>query len=114
MQRQLWISGIVGWVTLIDLATGITFAENDSKVCENCIKGKLSQSKFPTSERRAKKPLWLIHSDLCGPMQTATPSGNKYLLTFIDDYSRFTVLRLIKSSSRSSKRIHRFNVNEIW
>lgn len=41
----------------------------------------------------------LIHSDLCGPMPTATPSGNRYFLTLIDDYSRFTVIRLLKSKA---------------
>lgn len=66
-------------------------------VCEHCIKGKLSPTKFSESKRREKEPLRLVHSNLCGPMQTATPSGNKYFLTLIDDYSRFTVVRLLKS-----------------
>lgn len=39
----------------------------------------------------------LMYSDLCGPMQTAIPNGNKYFLTLIDNYSRFTVVRLLKS-----------------
>ena len=37
---------------------------------------------------RATKPLELIHTDVCGPMKTSTISGNRYFLTFIDDYSR--------------------------
>lgn len=50
----------------------------------------------------------LIHSDLYGPMQTETSSGNRYLLTLIDDYSRFTVVRLIKSKTEVSKVIQEY------
>lgn len=47
----------------------------------------------------------LIHSDLCGPMQTATPQGNKYFLMLIDDYSRFIVVRLLKSKDEVSQAV---------
>ena len=30
----------------------------------------------------------LVHSDVCGPMLTASYGGAKYFVTFIDDYSR--------------------------
>ncbi|KAI5340787.1 hypothetical protein L3X38_020061 [Prunus dulcis] len=33
-------------------------------------------------------PLELIHSDVCGPMQSTTIRGNRYFLTFIDDCTR--------------------------
>ena len=29
-----------------------------------------------------------MHSDVCGPMQTASNSGKKYIVTFVDDYTR--------------------------
>lgn len=81
-----------------ELATGIKISNCSDKIaCEHCIKGKLAQLKFPVSKHREKEPMRLVHSDLCGPMQTATPSGNRYFLTLIDDYSRFTVVRLLKS-----------------
>jgi len=80
-----------------ELVTGVKVtACFDETVCEYCIKGKLAQTKFPESKRRAKEPVRLIHSDLCGPMQTATPTGNKYFLTLIDDYFCFTIIRLLK------------------
>lgn len=80
------------------IATGIKITACSKEIiCEHCIKGKLAQTKFPKSKRREKEPMRLIHSDLCGPMQTATPNGNKYFLTLIDDYSRFTEVRLLKT-----------------
>lgn len=81
-----------------ELSTGIRVSTcSEEVVCESCIKGKLTQTKFTASKLREKEPMRLIHSDLCGPMQTATPSGNRYFLTLIDDHSRFAVVRLIKS-----------------
>jgi hypothetical protein len=38
--------------------------------------------------RRAKEILELIHSDICGPMQTLSIGGAKYFLTFIDDFPK--------------------------
>jgi hypothetical protein len=40
--------------------------------CDTCAKVKMSQLPFSQSKTRSSKPLDLIHSDLCGPMQTAT------------------------------------------
>lgn len=71
------------------LATGIDITTCcEEIVCEHCVKGKLTQTKFLESRRREKEPMRLIHSNLCGPMQTATPNGNRYFLTLIDDHSR--------------------------
>lgn len=30
----------------------------------------------------------MVHSDVCGPMETTSVGGAKYVVTFIDDYSR--------------------------
>ncbi|GBN65162.1 hypothetical protein AVEN_23979-1 [Araneus ventricosus] len=38
----------------------------------------------------------IIHSDLCGSIESATLSGERYVLTFVADYSLFCELRLIK------------------
>ncbi|KFD60150.1 hypothetical protein M514_27678 [Trichuris suis] len=80
------------------LATGIDVKMcGKSVICESCVKGKITQKRFQKGMRRSVRPLDLVHSDLCGPMPTITPSGNRYMLTLIDDYSRFTVVRLLRS-----------------
>ncbi|RDY00767.1 hypothetical protein CR513_16005, partial [Mucuna pruriens] len=38
---------------------------------------------------RAKDVLELIHTDICGPFPTASWNGQQYVITFIDDYSRY-------------------------
>lgn len=60
----------------------------------------MSRFKFPhKSENRAKSILDLVHSDVCGPMQTMSPSGKRYILTFIDDYSKYAVIYLLAHKS---------------
>jgi hypothetical protein len=44
-------------------------------------------------------PLQLVHSDLCGPLPSASFSGFKYFLTFIDDFSRCTWVYFLKLKS---------------
>jgi hypothetical protein len=45
------------------------------------------------------RPLQLVHSDLCGPLSSPSFSGCKYLLTFIDDFSRRTWVYFLKLKS---------------
>ena len=52
--------------------------------------GKNTNNTFPKSNRKAKGILDIIHSDICGPMQTTSLSGYSYYASFIDDYSRNT------------------------
>lgn len=67
--------------------------------CETCLQGKMSRMKFPRkSENRANERLQMIHSDVCGPMQTPSPSEKRYVLTFIDDFSRYSVIYLQEKS----------------
>ncbi|KFD64403.1 hypothetical protein M514_23427 [Trichuris suis] len=82
------------------LARGVKI-KRDAKpfVCTYCARGKMVQTSFSEGIKRSAKPLDLVHSDLCSPMPTATPAGHRYMLTLIDDHTRFTMVRLIKSKS---------------
>lgn len=74
-----------------------SFNERNLPLCEACLHGKQHREKFPKlGATRANDLLEIIHSDLCGPLQTATHSGAKYFLTFIDDKSRYTYVYLLK------------------
>lgn len=56
--------------------------------CIPCLKGKHTKLPFKNIGSRATAPLELIHSDLCGPMETPSMGGARYFISFIDDYSR--------------------------
>ena len=61
-------------------------------ICEGCIYDKQCRQKFPISKQeRTQRPLQLVDSDLCGPMQSLSIDGNKYFISFTDDFTRFTV-----------------------
>jgi hypothetical protein len=44
--------------------------------------------------------LELIHMDICGPFSTATRNGHVYFISFIDDYSRYGYIYLIKEKAQ--------------
>ena len=68
--------------------------------CETCVLGKsVRKPFFGLNAIRSKSPLELVHTDLCGPMKNQTPSGKKYFLTFVDDYSRYCVIFLLREKS---------------
>ena len=61
----------------------------EQEACEGCMCGKKHMEKFVKGKSwRAKTPLHLVHSDLMGPLEHPSISGLRYVLTFIDDYSR--------------------------
>lgn len=79
------------------------------EVCECCIKGKLSRNPIPKkAATRAASVLELVHTDLCGPVQNATPSGKRYFMTMIDDYSRFTEVYFLKHKSEAAKYVKEY------
>ena len=63
--------------------------------CIGCGLGKMHKDPHHTKTWESKK-LDLIHTDLCGPMDTATLLyGKSYIITFIDDYSRRSWIELL-------------------
>ncbi|GAU51028.1 hypothetical protein TSUD_291040 [Trifolium subterraneum] len=74
--------------------------EDSKLVCEDFLIGKQHRDSIPKSSNwKSTKRLELIHSDLCGPISPASNSDNKYVLTFIDDFSRKTWVYFLKNKS---------------
>ena len=42
----------------------------------------------------------MVHSDIIGPLPTPSYGGSRYVLTFIDDYSRFCWVYFLKLKSK--------------
>ena len=50
------------------MVRGLPLIEKPDSLCEGCILGKQHRENFPSGKSiRAKAPLEIIHSDLCGP-----------------------------------------------
>ena len=73
-----------------EMASGITVPRTTKlSFCEGCIEGKMQRKPFTSvGEIRSTRKLQLVHSDVCGPMNTDSNGGRRYFVTFIDDYSR--------------------------
>ncbi|GJR91911.1 DNA helicase [Tanacetum coccineum] len=62
----------------------------------------------PKSEDTNQEKLYLLHMDLCGPMRVASVNGKKYILVIVDDYSRFTWVKFLRSIDEASDFIIKF------
>ncbi|GJU20456.1 retrovirus-related pol polyprotein from transposon TNT 1-94 [Tanacetum coccineum] len=78
-------------------------------LCSACSMGK-SKKKLhkPKSEDTNQEKLYLLHMDLCGPMRVATINGRNYILIIIDDYSRFTWVKFLRSKDEAPDFIIKF------
>ena len=76
--------------------------ENIDMKCANCIQSKMSNIPFENNRTKTKQILELIHTDLNGPHSTTGYGGEKYFLTFIDDYSKCTRIFCIKNKSETA------------
>ena len=56
----------------------------------------MSKTSFMTKKYHSKEVLELVHIDLCGPIGIESYSGYKYLILFVDDYSRMMIAMYLK------------------
>ena len=83
-----------------NMVTGLPLVSCKDGVCSGCVLGKHHRDSFDKrASWHASVPLELVHSDLCGPLPSASFSSFKYFLTFIDDYSRRTWVYFLKLKS---------------
>jgi GAG-pre-integrase domain len=70
---------------------------SDLGLCIECAKGKqISMRKYTVN--CMTYVLELIHTNICGPFPTTTSNGHVYFISFIDDYSRYDYIYLIKEN----------------
>ena len=86
-----------------NLVEGLEYKQSgDKEVCKPCVEGKHHKQKFPkVGGTRASEVLELVHTDVCGKMETESLSGKEYFISFIDDKSRHTWTYPIKRKSDS-------------
>nr|GEV36381.1 ribonuclease H-like domain-containing protein [Tanacetum cinerariifolium] len=55
----------------------------------------------PKADDTNQEKLYLLHMDLCGPMRVKSINGKKYILVIVDDYSRFTWVKFLRSNDEA-------------
>jgi hypothetical protein len=70
---------------------------------ESCLLGKMAKTPFIGQTERA---------NVCGPMSSVARGGCQYLITFIDDFSRYRYIYLMRHKSESFEKFKEF-LNEV-
>ncbi|GKB77165.1 retrovirus-related pol polyprotein from transposon TNT 1-94 [Tanacetum coccineum] len=71
-------------------------------LCSACAMGKCKKKPHkPKSEDTNQEKLYLLHTDLCGPMCVVSVNGKKYIIVIVDDYSRFTWVKCLRSKDEA-------------
>ena len=82
------------------MVEGLPVIKATTGVCKGCVIGKHPQHTFDRGKANwATSILGLIHFDISGPMPVTSMNGSSYLLTFIDDFSRYTWVFFVKKKS---------------
>ena len=81
------------------VVTGTNFKNSLSEPCEVCVQGKQHRLPFKPHVKNSSRPLELIHSDLCGPMEENSLGGSKYFLTFVDDFTHKVFVYFLRNKS---------------
>ncbi|GJZ50085.1 retrovirus-related pol polyprotein from transposon TNT 1-94, partial [Tanacetum coccineum] len=69
-------------------------------LCSACAMGKSKKKPHkPKSEDTNQEKLYLLHMDLCGLMRVTSVNGKKYILVIVDDYSRFTWVKCLRTDN---------------
>jgi len=73
----------------------INMHDKQNSKCDVCVESKITKKTCYFVERQTEL-LGLIHIDLADLKQTMSRGGKNYFVTFIDDFSRYTKVYLIK------------------
>ena len=82
------------------------------KECGVCILSKMEKLPFKRKRCISERPLQLIHSDLMGPIKPCSwPGRKRFIITFIDDFSRFAKLYCLKSKNEAGETFENYLVS---
>ena len=74
----------------------ISYKHDDEKKCEICIQAKMTKKPFSES------------NNVCELNGVLTKGGKRHFLTFIDDFSRFTYVYLMRNKDESFDMLKRY------
>ncbi|KAL0553832.1 hypothetical protein IC582_007736 [Cucumis melo] len=93
---------------LKDLRLINTSDSHETGKCPICVESKFHKKPFKPVESRTTDLLELIHSDLADFKTTTSRGGKNYYVSFVDDYSRFTKIYLIKIKDEAGSMFLKF------
>ena len=97
-------SRYVGIMSNIGLIPRLT---KDFEKCEACSPAKITKQSHKNVERNTELAK-LIHTDLCEFEGKLTRGGNRYFITFIDNFSKYAYVYLLKNKSDAFEKLKEF------
>ncbi|GJW51820.1 retrovirus-related pol polyprotein from transposon TNT 1-94 [Tanacetum coccineum] len=78
-------------------------------LCSACALGKIKKhSHKPKAEDTIQEKLYLLHMDLYRPMRSQSINGRKYIPVIVDDFSRFTWVKFLRSKDEVPEFVIKF------
>ena len=68
-------------------------------MCKQFQLGKMTKSSFKSKTYTSKEVLELVHTDLCGPIEVTCYKGDKYIMLFVDEYSRMMTIMFLEQKT---------------
>lgn len=68
--------------------------------CGVCAAAKQARDSFPISTSTTDSPLQLVHMDVMGPFPIESLGGSRYVLTLLDDHTRFSAVHCLSSKAQ--------------
>ena len=59
-------------------------------------------------KNKAQKPLELVYSDIVGPFEVPSLNGSRCAITFIDEYSKHSVVKFISKKSQAFEKFKEY------
>ena len=85
-----------------DVANTTDEASQASDFCETCALGKISKKPVPkVSDNKATQKLERVYSDVIGPVSPSSIGGNRYVISFIDEFSGYAVVKFMKYKTQA-------------
>ena len=72
----------------------------------------MTRAPFVGQSERASELLGLVHTNLCGPMNSTARGGFQYFITFTDDLSIYSYIYLMRNKAESFEKFKEFQ-NEV-
>ena len=108
---SLWHArlGHVHYKRMLDMSKSGLIPPFDINIerCRTCMLTKITRQPFPNVQR-ISEVLHLIHSDLCDFHASPSLGNKKYMVTFIDDFSRFCYVFLLHAKDEALEKFKIF------
>ena len=84
-------------------------AKGELENCSTCLKGKSKRKPMPASNSRSSEIMEIVHSDVCQiPESSSNGNANHYFVTFLDDYSRYNEIAVMKRKNETMENFKKY------